>query len=138
MKLSARNQLCGEVTCIKDGAVNSQVGIKIKDGSSLGVTVTKESVEELGLKAGQKVVAIFKANAVILAKGDGLKLSARNQLKGKVVEVIDGAVTNEVHVEIGSDKIVANVTKVSSDELALNKGDEVLAIIKASSIILGV
>jgi molybdate transport system regulatory protein len=66
-KLSARNQLAGEITQVKPGVVNAEVDIQLKGGDLIAATVTNESVENLGLKKGQAVTAVFKAGAVILA-----------------------------------------------------------------------
>ena len=66
-KLSARNQLAGEITQIKLGVVNAEVDIQLKGGDLIAATVTNDSVENLGLKKGQSVTAVFKAGAVILA-----------------------------------------------------------------------
>jgi molybdate transport system regulatory protein len=66
-KLSARNQLKGTVTQVKLGVVNAEVDIDTASGNKIAVTVTNESVENLGLSKGQSVTAIFKANTVILA-----------------------------------------------------------------------
>lgn len=66
-KLSARNQLAGEITLVKPGAVNAEVDIQLKGGNLVAATVTNDSVENLGLKKGQAVTAVFKAGAVILA-----------------------------------------------------------------------
>jgi molybdate transport system regulatory protein len=66
-KLSTRNQLAGEITQVKPGAVNAEVDIQLKGGDLVAATVTNESVENLGLKKGQAVTAVFKAGAVILA-----------------------------------------------------------------------
>lgn len=68
-KLSARNQLTGEITQVKPGAVNAEVDIALKGGELVAATVTKESIENLGLKKGQAVTTVFKAGAVILAVG---------------------------------------------------------------------
>ena len=68
-----------------------------------------------------------------------MKISARNQLKGKVKQITPGAVNAEVIVELpGGQEIVAIVTLPSVKNLALSKGDNVVAIVKASSVILGV
>ena len=84
-------------------------------------------------------VYLFKASSIIVAKGDnGLKLSATNQLKGKVVKVVEGAVNAEVDIQIaGGDKLSAIVTNESAKNLSLKAGDEVTAIIKATQIIVG-
>jgi molybdopterin-binding protein len=68
-----------------------------------------------------------------------MKLSARNQLKGKVVEVKKGATTAHVRIDIGGGNVVtASITNESADELGLAAGKAVYAIIKASNVMVGV
>ncbi|MEJ2626451.1 MAG: TOBE domain-containing protein [Pseudolabrys sp.] len=68
-----------------------------------------------------------------------MKLSARNQLKGKVVEVKKGATTAHVRIDIGNGNIVtASITNESADELGLAGGKTAYAIIKASNVMVGV
>lgn len=68
-----------------------------------------------------------------------MKISARNQLKGKVKAVRPGAVNTEVVVELaGGQEIVSVITKESAEKLGLVVGKEIYAIVKASSVILGV
>ncbi|RTL75376.1 MAG: transporter [Bradyrhizobiaceae bacterium] len=65
--------------------------------------------------------------------------SARNQIKGKVVEVTKGATTSHVRVDIGGGQIVTSaITNEAVDELALKKGDNVIAVIKASDVMIAV
>jgi molybdopterin-binding protein len=67
-----------------------------------------------------------------------MKLSARNQLKGKVVEVRKGQTTAHIRVEIGAGVVVtASITNEAVDDLALKVGDEVWAVIKASDVMVG-
>ena len=67
-----------------------------------------------------------------------MKLSARNQLKGKIVEVKKGATTSHVRIDIGSGVIVtASITNEAVDDLSLKAGDEAWAIIKASDVMVG-
>ncbi|ADU27260.1 TOBE domain-containing protein [Ethanoligenens harbinense] len=66
-KLSARNQLAGEVTKVQEGAVNAIVTIKTEGGTEIEATISLEAVKELGLAAGVKAKAIIKATAVIIA-----------------------------------------------------------------------
>lgn len=64
-----------------------------------------------------------------------MKISGRNKLKGKVVKVVPGVVTAEVELDIGNGNIVAGViTKSSLEELEIKEGDEVTALIKATSV----
>ena len=64
-----------------------------------------------------------------------MKLSARNQLQGRVVEVRKGATTAHVRIDIGNGVIVmSSVTTEAVDELGLAVGDQAIAIIKASDV----
>ena len=68
-----------------------------------------------------------------------MKISARNQLKGKVKKITDGAVNSEVVIELpGGQEVVAIITKESAKKLGLSVGKPAYAIIKASSVMLGV
>jgi molybdopterin-binding protein len=67
-----------------------------------------------------------------------MKLSARNQLKGKIVDVAKGATTSHVRVDLGHGVIVtASITNEAVAELGLQKGDEAWAVIKASDVMIG-
>ena len=60
-RLSARNQLAGQVTRLMRGAVNSEVVIALAGGGSVAATITNESVDALGLEEGAAATALFKA-----------------------------------------------------------------------------
>jgi molybdopterin-binding protein len=66
-----------------------------------------------------------------------MKLSARNVLTGKVVDVKKGQTTAHVRIDIGKSVITASITNEAVDELGLKVGDEASAIIKASDVIVG-
>ena len=66
-----------------------------------------------------------------------MKLSARNQLKGRIVEVQKGATTSHVRIDIGGGSIVtASITNEAVADLDLKAGDEAWAIIKASDVMI--
>ncbi len=68
-----------------------------------------------------------------------MKISARNVLKGTVKKLVQGAVNCEVTIELpGGAEIVSIITKSSAESLELAKGREAYAIIKASSVMVGV
>lgn len=68
-----------------------------------------------------------------------MKISARNTLKGKVKQIEQGAVNSEITIELpGGIEIVSIITKKSAANLGLAKGKDVYAIIKASSVMVGV
>jgi molybdopterin-binding protein len=67
-----------------------------------------------------------------------MKLSARNQLKGKITDVIKGAITSHVRIDIGQGVVItASITNEAVADLNLQKGDAAMAIIKASDVIIG-
>ncbi|MGG7073255.1 TOBE domain-containing protein [Campylobacter sp. 9BO] len=138
MSISARNQIEVELTEVRTGAVNSLVVGKTAGGEVLKATVTTDSEKALELKVGKKVVFLFKASSVIVAKDGEFKLSATNQVAGKVSEVKAGSVNSEVIIDANGDKISAIITKESAEKLALKAGDNAKAIIKATNIIVGV
>ena len=67
MKLSARNQIKGTVTAIKEGAVEAQVTLDIGGGQSVVSVITMDSVANLGLKVGSKAYAVVKADSVMIS-----------------------------------------------------------------------
>ena len=68
-----------------------------------------------------------------------MKISARNQLKGTVVKIEEGAVNGIVTLDIGNgNEITSTISMNSIKELGLEKGKEAYAIIKATSVMVGV
>lgn len=66
-----------------------------------------------------------------------MQLSARNQLRGTVKQIRSEGLMAEVTIEVAGQEIVSTITKASADRLDLKAGDGVLAIIKASEVIIG-
>ncbi len=67
-----------------------------------------------------------------------MKLSARNQLKGTITEVVKGQTTAHVKIDIGGGVIVtSSITNAAVDDLALKAGDTAYAVIKASDVMIG-
>jgi len=139
MITSARNQFSGVVSAHAIGAVNDEIEITLGSGMKIVAVVTRESADALGLQVGKEVFALIKASSVIVA-GDleGAKLSARNQFPGTVCAVTMGSVNAEIELEIdGGETMVSIVTNGSVNRLGLMVGKKAVAIIKASSIIVG-
>jgi molybdopterin-binding protein len=66
-----------------------------------------------------------------------MKLSARNQMKGKVTRVKSGTIMAEVEVQIQAGSVVAAITDGSRQRLDIKEGDEVDVIIKATEVLIG-
>jgi len=140
MKLSARNVLSGTVSSVKKGAVNTEVVIALKGGPSIAAVITNTSADNLALKDGAAASAIVKASSIIVGTDLGsAKVSARNIFNGKVVKVVEGPVSAEVDLDIGTgNTLIAVITAESAKKLGLKAGDSAYAMIKASSVIVGV
>ena len=138
MKLSARNQLKGTVTKVTDGAVNGIVTIDV-NGTPVSATISMTAISELGLEAGKTAYAVIKATEVMVGKGEHLPLSARNQFPGKVVSVDKGAVNSIVKLEVlGGNLMSATISNNAVAELGLKEGDDALAVVKATSVMVGI
>jgi molybdopterin-binding protein len=68
-----------------------------------------------------------------------MKLSARNQIKGKILEVKKGATTSHVRVEVGPGTVfTASITNEAVDELGLKAGMAATVVVKASDVMIAV
>jgi molybdopterin-binding protein len=63
-----------------------------------------------------------------------MKISARNQIKGTIVEVVKGQTTAHVRIDANGTIITASITNEAVDELGLAKGKKAYAVIKASDV----
>jgi len=63
-----------------------------------------------------------------------MSISARNQLKGKITEVISGDVMTHLTIRVGQNLIESVITRKSADEMKLKKGDSVTAVVKATEV----
>ncbi|WP_271895120.1 TOBE domain-containing protein [Candidatus Phyllobacterium onerii] len=67
-----------------------------------------------------------------------MKISARNRLKGKIVEVVKGATTAHVRIDIGGSIVTSSITNEAVDELGLKVGDTAYAVVKASDVMVAI
>jgi molybdopterin-binding protein len=74
------------------------------------------------------------ARSTELELSSGIEISARNQLRGTIVEIRADGVMAEVVIRIGDQDLVAIITRSSAERLGLAKGDEVLAVIKSTEV----
>jgi molybdopterin-binding protein len=63
-----------------------------------------------------------------------MSISARNQLKGKITEIISGDVMTHLTIRVGQNLIESVITRKSADEMKLKKGDSVTAVVKATEV----
>ena len=136
MKISARNQFKGIVSKVNEGAVNGIVTIDV-NGTPVSATISMAAIKELGLKEGSEAVAVIKATEVMVGAG-GLTLSARNKFAGKVAAVEEGAVNDIVKIDTAIGTISATISRAAVEELGLAAGAEAVAVVKATSVMVGI
>jgi molybdopterin-binding protein len=67
-----------------------------------------------------------------------MKISARNILKGKIIDVTKGATTAHVKIDVGGTIVTSSITNAAVDELKLAAGKDAYAVIKASDVMIGI
>jgi molybdopterin-binding protein len=66
-----------------------------------------------------------------------MKISARNVLKGRIVDITKGATTAHVKIDIGGAVVTSAITNAAVDDLKLAVGNDAYAIVKASDVMVG-
>ena len=140
MRISAKNVFSGTVCEIVSDISVSQVVLQLKSGHQMTAVVSSDSVDALGLEIGSSAYALVKASSVMIANNDPtLKISAKNRITGHITKITESAVIGEVVLDIGAgETITATITDSSVRNLNLQEGNEVCAIIKSTSVIIGV
>lgn len=140
MTISARNQVVGVVSSVADGAVNDEVELTLSGGAKLVAIVTRSSKAAMGLAPGKEAIALIKAPWVILAsENSGFVFSARNQFPGEVTSLQRGAVNTTAHIKTDNGPaLISVITNEGADDMGLQVGSRVLALVKASSVMLAV
>jgi len=119
--------------------VSSEVTLQVTEGVEITAVLTRRSVDDLGLAVGRPAIALIKSSFVLLAKGEGLVTSARNQIRGVVAARRDGAVSSEIALTIAEGKtLTATITRESAEQMGLKEGEPLTALIKAPHVILAV
>lgn len=134
---SARNQFVGPVTSLRAGEVTYEVGVRFDGVNEIVAQISREGAEQLQLGIGRELHAWVNSSTVILMTDRALRVSARNQLWGKVTRIHAGPVSVDVVLSLpGGRTVSALITRDSLVELGLREGLEVCAIFKASSVML--
>ncbi|MFF0477864.1 molybdopterin-binding protein [Streptomyces sp. NPDC004284] len=134
MTLSIRNQLPGTVIAVITGEAMASVKVRLAGGQNITAAITADAVRDLGLAEGSAVKALVKSTEVALATGPVEGISIRNQLPGSVTEVSTGGAMGSVKVSVEGGELTAAITKEAVEDLGLNAGTSVVALIKSTEI----
>ncbi len=139
MRTSARNALRGKISSVSCIDVTAQVGLLIAPGVELAATLTRQSLEDLGLEVGGDAIALIKAGFVTLTLDPAAAPDCPNRIAGQVLSREDGANLSEVVLEIAAGKtLVISLPLAEAEALNLQPGLSVWALIEAAQIILAV
>jgi molybdate transport system regulatory protein len=135
--IEAMNNLAGEPLLERVAGGKGGGGTRLtKRGAQLVENFRKVDEEHRKFVAHLSSQSHALADDFLLIQRMKMKTSARNQFSGKVVALKEGAVNDEITLEIvGGQHIVATITRDSSDSLSLTVGCEAFALVKASSVI---
>ncbi len=129
------SRLCGRIINIVLGKMHAHVHILWKE-IPLSVIITRASCDDMHLSVGDAVTVIVRGTDVMLAKSFSGMLSARNKTPGIVRQIIQGDVLSKVFVESQGDMLRVIITNASLKEMNICAGDEVMAIVKSTELIL--
>lgn len=138
MQISARNVFLGKIESVDNGNINSNVMVILNGGARISSSITKTSSLNLGLKDDKEVKAIIKSSSVMIAKDENIAISARNIIKGEIIDIIKGEINAEISLDIGGKQILtAVITLNSAEKLDLKIGDIAYGVIKSSEVMIG-
>lgn len=134
MSLSIRNQIPGTVIAVTTGEVMATVKVRLDGGQEITAAITRDSVRDLGLTAGTAVRALVKSTEVSLATAAVEGVSIRNQLPGTVADLTTGVAMASVKVTVAGGSLTAVITADAVNDLGLEAGSPVVALIKSTEI----
>lgn len=137
--IDAMNNLAGEPLVLRAAGGKGGGGTRLTDRAR-GLIATFRALEAEHRKFMENLThaGVDASGDLDLMRRFMLKTSARNKLMGTVMEIRAGAVNDEVLLRIaGGQVITATITRESTQELELAPGKEALALVKASSVIVG-
>lgn len=140
LRTSARNLFAGRVDRVTAGPVLCSVEVITPGGQRIVATITRESLDNLGLTPGAPVCALVKAPWVLLAIGDDPPpVSASNRLRGRLRDLVSDGQAVEARVDLADGvQVCALITQASAQALGLKPGQEVWTFFKSSAVILTV
>ncbi|KJE21459.1 TOBE domain-containing protein [Frankia torreyi] len=135
MILSIRNRFTGIITEIVSGSVMGTVTMEIPGGQSLAATVTMDAIKDLGIGIGTAVEALIKSTDIAVATTEVSGLSIRNKLAGTLVGLDSGGAMSVARIKVGKDvELTAAITRAAAEELKLEPGTPVTALIKSTEV----
>jgi len=135
LRTSARNALRGVVSSLDGDGVTALVSLSLGEDLSLRASITRRSVEDLGLAPGRPTIALIKSSFVRLgAHGD----EGDNRLAGEIVDREAGETSAEVTIALSAGKTLVATLKPEDAGWRLTIGAKVEVRIAAADVILAI
>ena len=129
------NSLKGKITNIEVSGNMSLVSISVGELNFKSIVIeTPVSVDYL--TEGGDILVLFKETEVIIGKGENLAISLRNKMTGRITDLKIGALLARLTIETSAGSIVSLITANAVNNLNLEKGSEVVAMVKTNEILL--
>ena len=120
-----------------EDSVGEPMFIKKRGGNSRGTVLTEKAIHLLDEYNSYRVILTQTVFDGTFWEMIGLKISARNQLKGKIVDIEEEGIISKVKISIEPTTITAVITKEAADTLNIKIDDNVVAIVKATEVMIG-
>ena len=114
-----------------------EIVTSVRGGKDQGTFLTDYAREMLKEYESQKNIISETLDDETFWEGVGLKITARNQMPGRVIDIEQGDVISKVKILIEPVVVTSLVTKEAVDKLDIKKGDEVFAVVKSTEVMIG-
>lgn len=129
------NQLEGTIQEVKTVGNLSVITIRVEN-EELTAVVLENPQDNVYLKPGNRVLALFKETEVSVAKGLSGGLSIRNRFSGPVAWVEKGELLSKIGIRFGDVILQSVITTQSCNQLNIRAGDQITALVKSNEIML--
>ena len=114
-----------------------EIVTSVRGGNKQGTFLTDYAREMIKEYESQKKIISETLDDETFWEGVGLKITARNQMPGRVIDIEQGDVISKVKILIEPVVVTSLVTKEAVDKLDIKKGDEVFAVVKSTEVMIG-
>ena len=137
LRISARNQLFGKITEIRQDRVSADISFELKSGVVLRSLITLDALKDLELEIDDEIVGIIKASSILISEKNDFKRSV-NIFDGLIEEIEKGKITSNIKIDVNKmDKIWLTCKNSLVEELSLKKGKKVYIFIRPKDILIG-
>lgn len=140
LSTSARNQIHGRVLGVREAGINVDVDLRIGRSGRVRARITRTGLESLGLRPGDEVFALIKANWVTVSPlGKGKGGAGMNRLEGRVLSLREAAGEMECVLRLSGGAFLVSTFPASASQAAgLAEGRSAAAIFDPANVILGI